>query len=173
MSMSEAEWLGCDDPKPMLNLVAHRVGDRKLRLLAAAFARLFWHSLVDGRSRTAVILAERFADGHVTSVELADARQHAWAVVPLSELDDLQTSAARAAARTAEASAYQAADLTMNEVTSLGAELAEGEGLAGGDQAYWRGKLAIEQRMAQLVRDVVGNPSDLRVPAGPGDSPEV
>src|SRR4051812_20668122 len=30
--MTEAEWLACDDPQPMLDFLRGKVGDRKLRL---------------------------------------------------------------------------------------------------------------------------------------------
>src|SRR4051794_20337093 len=58
--MSEAEWLACGDPGPMLDLASGTAG-RKLRLFAAC-SRRAWDRL-DDLGRAAVEVAEEFADG--------------------------------------------------------------------------------------------------------------
>ena len=61
--------------------VATRPGvldDRTLRLYACWCARHAWHLLTDVRSRNAVEVAERFANGDATKEELATARDAAW-----------------------------------------------------------------------------------------------
>ena len=68
--MTEAEWLECDDPDKLLRRARFRSYRRKSRLFAVACCRLIWDSLVDERSRKAVDLAERYADGGVTEEEL-------------------------------------------------------------------------------------------------------
>ena len=73
--MTEAEWLACDDPLVMIDHIGgkvsdRKVSDRKLRLFACACARLVWHLLDDTRSRDAVEVAERFADGLATGDDL-------------------------------------------------------------------------------------------------------
>jgi hypothetical protein len=77
--MTEAEWLACADPRPMLGHLRGRVSPRKLRLLTCACCRRVWDLLADERSRRAVEVAERFADGTADAEELRDAQHGARA----------------------------------------------------------------------------------------------
>jgi hypothetical protein len=76
--MTDAEWMTSTDPQTMLESVRGEVSERKLRLFAVACCRLVWHLLVDERSRKAVEVAERFADGGATQQEIEAARSDAW-----------------------------------------------------------------------------------------------
>jgi hypothetical protein len=85
--MTESEWNNSTNPAAMLkwlrlgNVAADddyppnyshcpiRVSDRKLRLFACACCRQVWHLLTDPRSRKAVEVADRFADGMATEKE--------------------------------------------------------------------------------------------------------
>jgi len=60
--MTEAEWLACNDPEPMLAFLQGKARNRKLRLFAAACCRLVAHLLIDQRSWEAITLAENLAD---------------------------------------------------------------------------------------------------------------
>jgi hypothetical protein len=70
--MTEAQWLACEDPTPMLEFLLGKASDRKLRLFAAARCRLFrpdWDDLWP--IREAVDAAEQFSDGLSPSGQFA------------------------------------------------------------------------------------------------------
>lgn len=108
--MTEQEWLARDKPAEMLEFLVHGPrasdhedspgrrhwlgrgnrsdpSDRKLRLWACACVRQVWHLLTDERSRRAVEVAERYADGKATELERHEARTRAnWSSANLPML---------------------------------------------------------------------------------------
>jgi hypothetical protein len=75
--MSEAEWLACTDPMPMVRLLRSKASDRKSRLLVCACFRRFWDSRADPRSKSAIEITERFVDGLAKWSDLSRAIEEA------------------------------------------------------------------------------------------------
>jgi hypothetical protein len=98
-------------------LVSHWLDDRTARLFACwcvrntplADGRVVWDLLTDERSRNAVEVAERYADGNATLKELTAARVAAW---------DAAGAAARTAARVAAWAAARAAARAVARVAA-------------------------------------------------------
>ena len=78
MPVTEAEWKACTDPGPMLEFLRGKASDRKLLLFACGCCHRLWHLLLDERSRLAVKVTERFADGTATSQDQEQAFQANW-----------------------------------------------------------------------------------------------
>ncbi len=126
--------------------------ERKLRLLASACCRRAWRLLVSERSRRAVALAERHADGHVDFARLQDAHIHAnkAAVEPWG--GPAQTAAAALAALAADPRLIRRghAGLVGSALDQLGAYELDGAPLRKSFRA--------------LLHDVLG-PVRVRVPS--------
>jgi hypothetical protein len=139
--MTEADWLACADPLAMAEFLRSRAGPRKLRLIACACCRHVWDRLADVRSRRAVEVAERFADGLATSAELLNACNAACNVaVELAGRGGPAWAAASAAARASD--------------PDIAARL-RGDGGALGMSAY-RARGTRRLRQAVVLRDVMG-----------------
>jgi hypothetical protein len=102
--MTADEWDACDDPTAMLAAV--RLGDRRLRLFAAACCRRIWPLLAEDASRRAVEVAERFADGAATAREL---RAALVAAARATDLHDPMSGLAGYRAESAATAAVNAA----------------------------------------------------------------
>lgn len=70
MGMTEQEWMRCDVPQLMLESLSCQPSERKSRLLAASWCRCFWHLLENPRTREAVEIAEKYADGFASAAEM-------------------------------------------------------------------------------------------------------
>jgi hypothetical protein len=71
--MTEADWLACIDPEPMLEFLRGKASDRKLRLFACACCRRGWF-LLTRKCRRSLETAERYADSEATVQKLYVAR---------------------------------------------------------------------------------------------------
>jgi hypothetical protein len=136
--MTEREWLEGTDPQALLAWLGGRAGERTLRLFACACVRRHWHRLPDDRSRHAVELAERYADGQATLDEL----NAAWSAAG-EAFDDSPGFA--------EEAAWGCADVvnqfhTAWELILLGLR---DEGAATEDE---------RRAQSDLLRDLIGNP---------------
>jgi hypothetical protein len=78
--MTEAEWLACTDPEPMLEFLRRRISDRKMRLFAVACCHRVWPSFRHEEFRDAVQKAELFADGLADRNEMLEANEKCRAV---------------------------------------------------------------------------------------------
>jgi hypothetical protein len=73
--VTRGEWLSGTDPLEMINFVADRLSDRKLRLFLVACCRRLPYLPADPRFGDAVEAAERFADGACGQEEMRPAVQ--------------------------------------------------------------------------------------------------
>src|SRR5437867_1006527 len=107
--MTEQEWENCTDPGRMLEFLRRngRLEERKSRRFGVAACRRIWHLLTDERSRQAVEVVEKYAEGAATIEELTAAYEAAFDVgAALAERRDVGVQAARHAAWTAAGAAH-------------------------------------------------------------------
>ena len=83
--------------------------DREIRLYAVWCARQVEHLMTDERSKQALVVAERHANGEATDEELAAARAAAWDAARAAAWDDAWAAAWDAAWDAAWAAAWDAA----------------------------------------------------------------
>ncbi len=158
--MTEAEWLACADPQPMLEHLRGKAGDRKLRLFACGCCRR-----IGGLLPMPFVLdiAERFADGLTDEDELAAARRAAQRVFPrppnqdtsqVPRLTGWQVMAGLSAHHALSPDAAPATPEAARAAAAASGEQGRAEGLSASDQRV------VGERAAQadLLRDIFGNP---------------
>jgi hypothetical protein len=71
---TEADWRTCEHPDPLLHFLRDKGTDRQWRLFAVACCRRIDRLITDKRSRLAIEVAARYAEGTATEQDLAEAR---------------------------------------------------------------------------------------------------
>jgi hypothetical protein len=157
--MTEAEWLACEQPEPMLphlrTACVHRRkgGRRKLRLFACACWRRVWHLIGDGQDRwpasqALVEVMEGYADGDGMGGSMAAAQDAGWQL------------GSRSATVAAVGAIDQATWPAMQEELDRGDYPAPPGYLVSAREAEVRVRVRSLEHRAQsaLVRCIFGNP---------------
>src|SRR5437764_903406 len=116
--MTEAEWLACDDPRPMLEFMLNTEPERQFRLVGAAACRRIWNLMHDSRCQAAVEASEQYADGLIsedTLDHISAAAEEAFEEA-CSDLAAVHDSGANIAAGVAHAASYASSPSLSPEV---------------------------------------------------------
>jgi hypothetical protein len=165
--MTEQEWLACEDPERMLKYLRrskrYRISDRKLRYFLVGCCRRVWQYTTDERSRHAVEIAERFADGLVGQKARGSARSAAS-----TAFHELEGAGAGHVATAAAFAAWCCVEKNAWKKASGNAAAATVGHTYYADRPYpsievwsreWGKAVAPEKRaQASLLRCIVGNP---------------
>ncbi|QDU94089.1 hypothetical protein [Lignipirellula cremea] len=137
-TMTESEWMACDDPQKMVAYLHANGFERKLRLFSCAFCRSIWNHLAENPFRIAVEVAERFADGQASRKELAQSKKDSGAALERSGLQGV-TGVPQNAKGCAWSSTRTVGSAAMYPLWVFNSESEKGQQLA-------------------LLRDIFGNP---------------
>jgi hypothetical protein len=158
LRLTEAEWVGGTHPYPMLDYLrarTHRTPDRRrVRLFSCACAREVWDLLTDDRSRQAIEVAERFADGQATDAEfVAAARAATAAAWPLRKSPDKDAAHTASGATTGDEALWGGVSSTFEGAARTLANAATKK--AAAREAH---QTATRERQAILLRCLFANP---------------
>jgi hypothetical protein len=154
--MTEEEWAKTASIRQMLAFADGRVSERKLRLFLCACCRLAWECIQDTTLRSAIELAEDYADGLVDSKQLAIAHEE---VARLQQV---------ANGRVEEVATYAAWIATYQPLPAASVGVADAviglAGLVSNREPLLAGRWPTTwvwptlEREKALLRDIVGNP---------------
>jgi len=150
--MNEQEWLTFNEwTATIRGFLKDKVSDRKFRLFAVACCRHIWHLLFEERSRDAVEVAERFADGMATETERKSAQTSGRAAMEAlypAHIDYAALAVVNAASEdasapiNADAAAFTAATAADDDDDTT-------------NETKWTAERLWQ---AGILRDIVGNP---------------
>lgn len=151
--MTEAEWLSQNDPADMLNFLSEEASGRKLRLFGVACVDRQIHTGQGNVFASLVRIAEQFADGRLTDIEVASVvesvadTEHstsiAWACRHLCLTDHAGSFVAAASSIYAADAASEASGEEFNSRLHLR------------QTPTWCGE---RHNQSQLLKDIFGNP---------------
>jgi len=144
--MTEQEWMVSVNPRAMIAEVCSKGSERIWRLFAVACVRGVEDRMRDARSRNALEVAERFADGAATRAELQVARAQAEAAAHQAHRDEWEDEI-RANFRW-DAS-YEAVYAAMGAADAA---------LPCVDEDIDIGRIDEGLRLPDLLREIFGNP---------------
>ena len=148
--MNESDWLACIDPTPMLRFLQERgISERKSRLLSCACCRDIWVLLPDPRSRSAIEVAERFADDEATRRELWTAKRDAVSATGI---------AANAAYWAASAKPSGPLSNAFDAASDAYARAMVGEARHDAAVLWDVAQVQSQRIQVALIREVIGNP---------------
>jgi hypothetical protein len=171
--MTEADWLASGCSYQMFQFIRCTADRRKLRLFACSGCRRIWNLLSDRRSRIAVEVSERYADGWATKEELSAAQSEAAKAVrvavetckPLeaeaikgfknlsgADAQDAWSRYCASSRRRAAAKAVKAVARSTDKAARMAEEMSQAVGWARADISQ------THLYRAQLMRCVFGNP---------------
>jgi hypothetical protein len=153
-AVDETTWLACTDPFAMLQFLGGQVSNRKWRMFACGCCRRIWDALVDERSRRAIEVLDRLADGLGGEGEATEAARGATRA-------DRQTRQAHSGSPVTVA-AVAAKDAITGNWAGVLRWVSATEVWSGGahhsEEAASQSVAAARAALATLLREVVGNP---------------
>ena len=174
--MTGEEWLTCGSPERMVTDLdsTSRIGERKVRLFAAACCRQVWHLLDTEHDQFAVELIERYADQRATAEELQqlnreysrlgqEAYRRSQRLRPTSLDSDLAYRDSQRFYLISYAATSGSRELGMVVIYTTQCILRERIGyrerIEAGDNEVWFQQVDGEEaKLSVLFRDIVGNP---------------
>lgn len=151
--MSETDWLRSRDPATMLDFLADRASERKLRLFAVACCYRVKKHAGDDAVRGAIEASERYADGFMSYEDFTAVQK------TLRRSHPLMLDSAIAAARSCSQQALTAASiaawepiLEVDQMRGLSPDFEVAAAIAH------RTRTAESKSQAALLREIFGNP---------------
>jgi hypothetical protein len=145
--MTEAEWLSCLDPHPMLEFIEPRVSQSVFRLFAVGCCRRIWPLMIDPRSQNAVIAAEQVAYRH-----------RSWRILEPIGREATRTGGGYAAGAAVSVTheAFRAGRVAALAASAAAARDSAKDGFRADPWAL--AEQAERHGQAELLREIIGNP---------------